>query len=138
LVVSQILGRPLEPNEYVKYVDGDRWNWSLDNLRLRSGEHEKPSAELFALRAEAAHAPIPRVLVETYQAGEDWAELTFWPQRFDEPAYYRFAEIAREAGLRPLPVDLRWYCASHLHARAVIAALRHAGFYIDVRSVWVT
>lgn len=42
LVVSEHIGRCLESGEHVHHIDGDLWNWSLENLKvLTPSEHAK-------------------------------------------------------------------------------------------------
>lgn len=49
LIMSEYLGRPLEPNEIVHHKDEDRWNWSIDNLELTNhsdhGKHHQRELE---------------------------------------------------------------------------------------------
>lgn len=42
-VMEQYLGRPLEKNETVHHIDGDRTNNKIENLQLRNNRHGKGS-----------------------------------------------------------------------------------------------
>ena len=48
LVVARSLGRPLETNETVHHVDGNRANNDISNLQLRQGRHGKGAAHVCA------------------------------------------------------------------------------------------
>jgi len=46
------LGRKLESNEFVKFVDGDRSNYDISNLELRvRGDRKSPEARIAAIDA---------------------------------------------------------------------------------------
>lgn len=52
LKMEEKLGRPLAPNEFVKFIDNDRTNLDIDNLELRTrGDRKSPQARLAQLES---------------------------------------------------------------------------------------
>jgi hypothetical protein len=50
--MEEKLGRKLEPNEFVKFIDNDRTHITIDNLELRTrGDRKSPQARLSILEA---------------------------------------------------------------------------------------
>ena len=51
--MEEKLGHPLLPHEYVKFVDGDRSNYGIDNLELRTrGDRKGPQSRIDAIDAQ--------------------------------------------------------------------------------------
>jgi hypothetical protein len=70
-VVSQMLGRDLEPWEIVRHLDGDRSNNDLANLLLEErgeqGEHRRTPKMVF-LVCSVCRTSFPRLLYEVQRA----------------------------------------------------------------------
>ena len=51
--MEEKLGRPLLPNEFVKFIDGDRTSYGIDNLELRiRGDKKGPQARIDTIDAQ--------------------------------------------------------------------------------------
>jgi hypothetical protein len=52
LIAEQILGRPLQPKERVKFVDGDRTNFDPSNISASPQAKKSTRARIAALEAQ--------------------------------------------------------------------------------------
>jgi|SRR5215831_1190528 len=54
LVMEELLGRPLKPNERIRYIDGDRLNNDPSNLRVLETKPQGPNRRKAQLEARIA------------------------------------------------------------------------------------